>query len=465
VIGALVLRDVEVDGRRVDVRVREGRIEAITTADPSTTGAPVDRVITGGGGALIPGLHDHHIHLFATAALERSVRCGPPHVRSVDDLQRALRTAPGDDWVRGVGYHDRVAGDLDRFALDAIVTDRPVRLQHRSGAQWVLNSAACAAVGLDAGGAPDGAELDEHGRPTGRLRRLDDWLRERLPPDAPPDVAALSRRLATFGVTGVTDATPVAEPADLAALATAGLVQHLQLTGSPALTDARFPDGSMRGPVKVVLGDHDLPPFDDVVAWFRGAHRAGRPVAVHCVTRVALVLAVAAWQETGAHPGDRVEHASVTPPELLVPLAELGLTIVTQPAFVAERGDDYLAEVDPEDQGDLYRCASLRRAGVAVAGSTDAPYADPDPWRSIAAAVTRTTSAGVVLGPDEALEPRTALGLFLAPLEAPGGPPRTVEVGAPADLVLLAAPIDVALREPSADIVTTTIIGGRVIEP
>jgi len=451
-----------VDGRRSDVRVEGGTVTAV---EPSITPDAPDTVIDGAGGALIPGLHDHHIHLFATAALERSVRCGPPHVRTPDDLVRALRGAPGDGWVRGVGYHERVAGDLDRHALDAIVADRPVRVQHRSGAQWVLSSAACTAVGLDTGPVPDGAELDHDGRPTGRLRRLDRWLRDRLPPEPPPDVAALSRRLAQLGVTGVTDATPVEAADDLAALAGAGVVQQLQVTGGPALAEAAFPTGVTRGPVKVVLGDHDLPAYDDVVAWFRRAHGAGRPVAVHCVTRVALVLAVAVWAEVGVRHGDRVEHASVTPIELLATLAELGVTVVTQPGFVVERGDDYLADVDAADRGDLYRCASLLDAGIPVGGSTDAPYTDPDPWRAMAAAVERTTGAGVVLGPHEAVAPRRALDLFLAPLDDPGGPPRTIHVGAPADLVLLATPLEHALRDLDVGAVVTTIIDGRSIEP
>jgi predicted amidohydrolase YtcJ len=468
----LVLRDVEVDDRRVDVVVRGGAVEAIgptgsiaTSPTIRTSGTSGTRVLDGRGGALIPGLHDHHIHLFATAALDRSVRCGPPHVRTRDQLAAALRAAPGDGWIRGVGYHERVAGDLDRDALDRLVGDRPARIQHRSGAQWVLSSAGCRAVGLDAGAGdrPPDAEVDDRGRATGRLRRLDAWLRDRTPSEPTPDVAALSRRLAGFGVTGLTDATPIETVDELRALAGAGVVQHLQLTGSPALADAAFPDGVARGPVKVVLGDHDLPPFDDVVAGFTRAHAAGRPVAVHCVTRVALVLAMAALQTTGSRPGDRIEHASVAPLELLGDLVELGLTVITPPAFVAERGDDYLADVDPADVADLYRCASLLEGGVPVAGSTDAPYADPDPWRSIAAAIDRTTPDGVVLGAGEALTPRAALDLFLTPLDDPGGPPRRVAVGAPADLVLLAAPLDIALREPASDLVTATILGGEVV--
>src|SRR5207245_3168952 len=126
-----------------------------------------------------------------------------------------------------------------------------------------------------------------------------------------------------------------------------------------------------------------LPPLDQVVDWIGRAHAADRPVAVHCVTREAVVLAVAAWHDAGAVAGDRIEHASITPVELIAELAALGIAVVTQPAFVSARGDAYLRDVEPVDVPDLYRCASLRAGGVEVGGSTDAPYGPADPWVAV----------------------------------------------------------------------------------
>ena len=71
--------------------------------------------------------------------------------------------SPGPDgWIRAVGYHASVAGELDREQLDALVADTPLRIQHRSGAMWILNSAGLARVGLA-----------DH--PDGRLHSADDW--------------------------------------------------------------------------------------------------------------------------------------------------------------------------------------------------------------------------------------------------------------------------------------------------
>jgi predicted amidohydrolase YtcJ len=454
-VGALGLRRVEVDGAVVDVRISGGLVVDVA---PAIRFARDDEVVDGAGGALLPGLHDHHVHLLALAATRRSVRLGPPEVVDAQGMAAALRAAdvalPADAWIRAVGYHDSVAGPLDRRHLDELVPQRPVRVQHRSGALWVLNAAALRAVGEDAGG-------------DGRLYGADRWLRDRIRQDDPPDLAAVGRELSAYGVTGVTDATPFSHREDLdllaAACARGDLPQRVQVTGGPALAGADVPPGLEVGPVKVLLADHDLPALDDLEVWLRGAHRHGRSVAIHCVTREALVLALAAWDEAGARHGDRIEHGAVVDHELGRRVAGLGLTVVTQPGFVAERGDRYLVEVDADDRPHLWPCRSLLDAGVAVAASTDAPFGDPDPWRAIAAATTRRTTEGRTLGRHEAVDARTALFLLLGDLADPGGPPRRVRCGVAADLCLLDEPLDTALAHPDPEHVVLTLQGGAVV--
>ncbi|HEX5365741.1 MAG TPA: amidohydrolase family protein [Acidimicrobiales bacterium] len=464
----LVLREVVVDGRLVDVRVSGGAIVAIGRRLPARPG---DEAVDGRRGALIPGLHDHHIHLLALAAAERSPLVGPPYVADADGFRGALvqagRGLPPGEWIRAIGYHESVAGPIDRWRLDAVVADRPVRVQHRSGVAWVLNSAGLASAGIDEALDVAGLERDGEGRLTGRLLGLDRWLRDRLPSRAPPDLGVVGRRLAAYGVTGVTDLTPVADVEDLAPLVDAALdgslPQRVTASGGPRLAATRLPTPLLTGPVKLVVADYSLPSLDDLVEWIGAAHDAGRPVAVHCVSRVGLALALAAWDEAGARPGDRVEHGSVVPPALRSAVAAKGLTVVTQPGFVQERGDRYLVEVDADDLPHLYPCRSLIEAGIPVGGSTDAPYGHPDPWRDIATAVDRRTTSGQTLGAREAVSPERALSLFLTPPGDPGGAPRRVEVGAPADLVLLDGPLSHVLEDPSSRHVTCTVIAGDVI--
>jgi predicted amidohydrolase YtcJ len=139
------------------------------------------------------------------------------------------------------------------------------------------------------------------------------------------------------------------------------------------------------GPYKIMLADSGLPDLDGLTDRIRNAHEAGRAVAVHCVTREALVLLLAALESAGTTPGDRVEHAGVVPSELVPELARRGLRVVTQPGFIADRGDDFRRGVPAGEHADLYRCRSLLRGGVPVALSSEAPYGPIDPWAVIAA--------------------------------------------------------------------------------
>ena len=136
--------------------------------------------------------------------------------------------------------------------------------------------------------------------------------------------------------------------------------------------------------------------------------------------------------------------------------------MVTQPAFVHDRGDDYLVEVEADDVAHLWPCRSLVDAGVDVGGSSDAPFGHPDPWRAMSAATTRRTLGGRMLGPEERIDPEAALRLYLAPLDDPGGPPRTLQQGGDADLVLLGVPLAEALQNPCADMVVATVCRGRL---
>jgi predicted amidohydrolase YtcJ len=434
----MLLTDVEVEGREVDVRVDR---DTITDVAPELARAPGEETLDGGRGALLPGLHDHHVHLLAMAAADRSLRLDDDI-----DVAAALRAAderlPQGAWLRAVGWGGS-ENELDRNTLDVLVPDRPARVQHRSGALWVLNSAALRLVGID----------DQRGR----LFGADALLRERITDAEPLDLPALGRRLASYGVTGVTDATPFTDMSGPELLAGAGVPQRLVLMGAPDLDIDHRADNVQWGPAKVVLADHDLPSLDDVVELFAAARARGRAVAVHSVTVASLVLALAAWDEVGVHVGDRIEHGAVIPAELIRRVAALGVTVVTQPNFVVEREAQYRADVDPAEQGSLYRCCSLLDAGVPVAFGTDAPFGDADPWRAVAAAVDRT------LNPAERVDALTALGRFLSPPLRPGCAPRQVQPGERADLCLLRTPLAEALRTPSADLVAATVVNGVVV--
>jgi len=461
----MLIRAAEIAGQGpLDVRVEGDRISEIAAVLPRADG---EFTLDADGGALLPGLHDHHIHLFALAAAEQSVRCGPPTVFDAAALGHALTHARArNGWIRGVGYHESVAGELDRDRLDAWLSERPLRIQHRSGALWMLNSAGVEQLGLDRGADAHGIERDDLGRATGRLFRLDSWLRERLDANGPPDLSDVSRDLADRGVTGVTDATATNDDGALRALIAAvesgALRQHLRVMGRATLPDPHHP-GVELGSVKLLLDERDPTSFDDLTTAIASAHRSNRSVAIHCVTRAELVLACAAFTTAGPRTGDRIEHAGVAPPDTLPALRECGLSVVTQPHFISERGDAYLSDVEARDLPWLYRGRGFLDAGIPLGGGSDAPFGAADPWAAMHAAVERRSASGAVLAPDECLTPEEALALFTTRPDAPGGPSRRVEIGEIADLCLLARSWSETRDDLATSRVMLTLRAGRVI--
>ena len=457
--GMLICRAELAFGQWADVRLRHGLIAEIGDLPV----VPGERVLDAAGGLLLPGLHDHHIHVAACAAALASVQCGPPEVPDDASLANVL-ACPGMGWLRGVGYHESVAGMIDRHWLDAVVTDRPLRVQHRSGRMWVFNSAGLHHI-LESGIAPPPGLERQNDQWTGRLYDGDAWLRAALG-SVPPAFDAIGAALARHGVTGLTDMSPGNDHAMAAHFAAersrGALPQRVLLAGRLSLGDHAIDPGLTVGPVKIHLHEHHLPDYDETVALIRAAHAQGRGVASHCVTEVELVFTLTALAEAGVASGDRIEHASVANSAALAQLVEMGLPVIAQPNFVAERGDAYRAQIPAADWPDLYRLHSLLAAGIVLAGGTDAPFGRADPWAAMAAAVSRRTARGALFGNAEALSPEAALALFLAePLDL--SRQRRIVPGAFADLCLLGAPWLKARKSLSADLVRTTWIGGKPV--
>ncbi|MDV6264644.1 amidohydrolase family protein [Rhodococcus yunnanensis] len=433
-------------GHPLTVRTQEDRISAVS---PGLAPRRGETVIDARGGAVIPGLHDHHIHLRAAVTSAQSVDVGPPNVQGPDRLREVLASAypRRDGWVRAVGYHDSVAGSLNRRVLDGIQDKIPVRVQHRSGAMWYVNSAGLQLLGL-----PD--------HPTGQLFRHDAEL-VALSGSGPIDYSNLSAHLSILGVTGVTDATPNLSAGELDSLDDAArcgdLRQHVTALSPNSGRRART---ITYGPIKRILDDDALD-LDELTGWIRDIHDRDYAIALHCVTTAQMVVTTTALRTAGTRVGDRIEHGAMIPDALLPELAELAVTVVTQPNFVAERGDEYLAEVAPAEQNELWRVASLQNAGVAVAGSTDAPFGRIDPWASMRAARDRRSPRGVLVNGSEALSAHDALRLFLGHSDNPASE-RRISPGARADLCLLSEPPDTILRDLSADHVSMTIIRGQI---
>jgi predicted amidohydrolase YtcJ len=270
----------------------------------------------------------------------------------------------------------------------------------------------------------------------------------------------LARELASYGVTGVTDTSPHNGPSEGAlfdaAVADGRWSLRLQLMGREDLPTSEH---YQRGPLKLHYDERDLPDLELVAARIQTARAQGRAVAAHCVSAAELLWFLTALDMAGgAGAGDRVEHGGIISADMLARLHSL--TVVSNPGFIAARGDRYLAEVPEGEQSDLYRLNSLQMAGIAIAAGSDAPYGPLNPWAGIRAAMDRRTASGRVLGTAEALSPADALALYTWDFAL--SRQRRVAVGVAADLCLLHDYTERNHADQRAQRVLATIVSGQI---
>ncbi len=243
--------------------------------------------------------------------------------------------------------------------------------------------------------------------------------------------------------------------------------QRRGATGVPRSIVYRMPlDGSAPTAVRTVGGPIDQFSFlegreaRELVA---RATDAGFSLAMHAIGNAAtdevLAAVMAARGRQRDVPAPRIEHASFLRPDQPRRIADAGISVVVQPAFLR------LPAMDLVRMPKTFATMPLRAlldAGACVAGSSDAPVIDFDPLAAMQSAITRKTASGDVLDPGQAIEPAEALAMYTreaarvcGELESRG----TLEPGKRADFVVLSADPLRALGEARVE---ATWVGGRV---
>lgn len=438
----LVLTGARVNGATTGrILIEDGVITEIRRDLPAT---PLAGSIDVQGGTVLPGLWDHHVHLFAAAARLWSVDVagiGDPE-QFAGRLRHAARE-PREGWVRVVGYDDEALGPLDSARLDRLApTSVPIKVQHRSGHQWVVNGAgrsALARAGVSVG--TDGMLWDD-----------DEALRQgrTAPTQLADTVRELTRRRASYGCVRVTDMSSTSSAADIAAL-------RAWLSPTLSLQAYGAPHAGLDG-VKRIVADHAYPSPDDLVRWF-DPDTVSR-VAAHAATAEALALIASAAVSLGPHV--RVEHAFITDDALLATLAQVDVELGVHPGFIHSHGDRIRRLLSPDEQASYQRLASMRESGMRMFGGTDSPFAPDRLWQCMETAVTRRTASGARLDAAEALSPEDAFALFTRQgLQGSADGPR-LEVGQPADLCVIDRDWRTARSALSQTCVVLTVAAGTI---
>ena len=457
-----------------------------------------------GGRTILPGFIDAHCHLRAFADSLVSLDLGPDNgIRSIADIKIAVGNQcrnrfPGA-WIRGGGYNEYHLAEKrhpTRWDLDDVAPDLPVKLTHRSGHAHVLNSVALrlASISVDT---PDPAggmiDRDIHtGEPTGLLYEMGEFLSERIPP---PDnrsflagVELANRHLLRSGITSVHDASRsngMDQWEEFRSWGAEGLFRPAirMMLGAKRLDEfgmeecrKEMEEGApgITG-VKIILDETTgelHPPQAELNEMVLRAHRKTVQVSIHAVEKSSIEAACrairyAAEQFPEGTRRHRIEHCSVCDPVLSRDIASLGVTVVTQPAFIYYSGDRYLETVPQRHLEHLYPLRTLLENGVSVAASSDFPIVPPNPLIGLYSAVTRRSRTGKTVSGGEAIPPWAALRMYTcdaARATLDEGIRGTISPGKAADLILLSDdPTRVAPEEIKDIRVEMTMIAGEVV--
>lgn len=487
--------------------VRDERIVAAGGRELALRFPHAERVDLGGR-TLVPGFIDAHNHL-SIAALH-PLWADLSAVRTAEELAAALQAQakrePEAEWIRGAGWNEMETGFFpDRQTLDALGFDRPVILAHYTLHQGVVNSQALDAleIGRSTPDPPGGAIVrGADGEPTGLLieRAWSEAHARSLAAYHDPQrweelFAARARELLRAGITCVHDAacSPLAEATYRRLAQRRALpISVLMMPHATALLQGMDParwqgpatgegDENLRvGAVKLFADGGVAPAIDVHAAGTRlqlgiefadlreqvlRAAELGFGIAVHAIGNAGVERVLDAFTEVRRRFPSlphrlRVEHACLLAPAQWRRMAELGVVAVVQPGFLRHVGQ--AVEHVRFDDASWLPFASIARAGVPLAASSDDPCAPYEPVRTSAFGTTRLTASGNVFCAEEGLSYEEWLRAYTVGAAMAGEQESergSLTPGKRADLVVLSGALD-PFHPPQVD---QTWVAGRPV--
>lgn len=437
-------------GRLGSVVVEDGVIAAVSD-DPVRPG-PGAQVVDVGGGMLLPGFTDAHVHA-VQGGLER-IRCDLSELETREDYLAAIGEYaaghPDLPWVVGGGWSMSAfpGGTPTAADLDRVVPDRPVFLPNRDHHGAWVNSRALELAGVTRE-TPDPAdgrfERDAGGDPTGTLHEGAMEVVARLMPETTAaelreGLLAGQAYLHSLGITGWQDAIVGAYagmqdpgPTYLAAAEAGELTAHVvgalwwdRDRGTEQIAElverrAAYTRGRFRATSVKVMQDGVaengtaalLTPYLDrcghptgnaghsfvdpaVLAQAAPALAAkGFQLHIHTIGDAAVRQALDALARipdpaAGRH---HLAHLQLVHPEDVPRFAELGVAANLQSLWACY--DEQMVELTvpflgPERARWQYPWADLHRTGARLVSGSDWPVSTPDPWAALHVAVNRT---------------------------------------------------------------------------
>jgi predicted amidohydrolase YtcJ len=473
----------------------------------------------------MPGIIDSHTHPGSLASRYLEVDCRAPPVKNIPEIlemlhEKAVELGPGK-WVKGANFNDSKLEEnrhITRQELDEAVPENPVFIISDTGHQALVNSKAMEIAGITKETPdPPGGELerDDAGNHTGLLYEnamslVSDYVPEYKIDELKESFKKVASNFSKWGITSTHNASGRKNEiraykqlldegvkkvrmnlmVSINSNKPGGVLDALELAG----IESGFGDSWLRIMSMKIMGDGSgaggtccvyepqhrgtcglglwITEPKEIERLVLKAHNAGLRVSIHSIGDRGVDIALDAIekaQKNNPIPDmrHRIEHNSCCPLKSLKRIKKLGVTPSSSIGYMYGLGDQYAENFGTERTRWLHPHKTMQEMGIIAGGNSDCPVTYYSPFVQIYAAVTRKSSSGQVIGPEEAISVIDAIkvytinGAYLSKEEDKLG---SIEIGKLADLIVLDKDIlSVDEEELKTIKVLTTIVDGKII--
>lgn len=473
------------------------------------------QVLDAAGKTLMPGFNDSHIHIWKVGNLKtfmldvRGVKSKEELVQLIKDY---VQKNPHLQWITARGFNEAAWQEKSmptKIELDKASVDKPIYLIRTCAHIAVCNSKALEMAGIDhTTFSPLGGtiQLGSDGQPNGILNETALGLvTNKIPPYSIEDLKIMIRacreELYQYGITAATD--PAVDPLLIKAykeMAEAGEL-GFRLNALPIIlpdgsNDANpipepyssdfmqintvkfFADGGLSGKTSALKKHYKNSAEQGVLRLDKDRYtqlsrqcmERGLGVATHAIGDAAIEMVIDVYQQLYKDfPATikRIEHLGLPEKQHLEAMAASNIACSMQTIFLDELGKNFIQYLDEDYLNQCYPVQSVLQQGILMALSSDAPVVKNfNPFKGIAAAITRSTNEGEVIAPNQSISIEAALKAYTISAAAIGGEQRfgSLQKGQLADFILLDKnPLTTPVHEITQIKVLQTFVDGKEV--
>ncbi|MHA1685968.1 MAG: amidohydrolase [Candidatus Heimdallarchaeaceae archaeon] len=524
VVNANVITMNEKRERAEAFAVKDGRFIAVgTSSEIEELIGKNTKVLDLEGKTVVPGFIDAHCHPSLVAKERLKADLGPTRVQSIEDVIRVLKDVaqrtPSGEWILGTYYDDTKVKEKrmpTKEELDKASKEHPIVISHVSLHLGSVNSKALEIAGITKDTPdPEGGEFerDANGELTGVVKENAFFNyftigTSECPPVIPPlgrtkVVESLSKVLETLasrGITSVGDGLII--PEDIRAY------QDLYWSGKLPIRVTMYIHGNYldlltRLMIRTGFGNEWIKiggikffvdgaiagrtaylsqPYEGTKEYYGivtitqeklnelvlKSHKAELQIHTHANGDKAIEMILDAYEKAlEEYPREdhrhTIVHCTVVTQEILGRIKKLGCTVLPFTTYVYAHGEKMSAYGSRISM--MFAFRSFLEYGIPVGAGSDYPCGPFDPLLAIQTMVTRKSTQGEVLGPEQRISVEEALWIYTM-----GGAyalfeenvKGSIEVGKLADFVVLSEDPTKVLPDSIKDIeVEKTFVGGK----